>query len=224
MKFCLGSDIHGNIGSLKHFLKISKSAKCDNLLLAGDLASWQDNTSIFEVFNELNISGIPTIAVLGNSDYENYLELAKDYSQIKILHGNSMVINNINIIGVSGIPETNEHGSYFSIPESKILKLFVNAINEIEKRKFLISISHVPPLNILDMNRYGEHIGSRAIKTFIERYKPDLHLCGHVHESQGIVRIGKTIVVNAGMLKKNGSVYIAEIDENIEIKMIDEFH
>jgi Icc-related predicted phosphoesterase len=47
------------------------------------------------------------------------------------------------------------------------------------------------------------HVGSRAIRAFIERRRPPLVLTGHIHESPRISasyrdRVGDSIVVNPG--------------------------
>jgi Icc-related predicted phosphoesterase len=41
-------------------------------------------------------------------------------------------------------------------------------------------------------------VGSVAVREAIERYQPLLALVGHIHESRGIVKIGRTTVVNPG--------------------------
>jgi Icc-related predicted phosphoesterase len=41
-------------------------------------------------------------------------------------------------------------------------------------------------------------VGSRAVRAVIEDYQPLLVLSGHIHESRGIARIGRTICVNPG--------------------------
>ncbi len=220
MRFCLGSDIHGNLRSLRYFLKVSQSIKGDTVLLAGDLASWQEETSIFSIFRELNDSDLRIIGVLGNSDSENEIEIARDYENIMILHGNSFTIDDINIIGISGIPVSNMHGSFFSLPESRILKMLSEAYETLDHKRHLISISHVPPFGILDRTKYGEHIGSKAVKRFIIKYKPDVHLCGHVHESRGIENFYDSIIINAGLMHKDDPVYSLEIDEKIEVRTI----
>ncbi|MGC8565233.1 MAG: metallophosphoesterase family protein [Thermoplasmata archaeon] len=217
MKFCLASDIHGNIKSTKYLVNTSHILKCNAIILAGDLTAWGDMTSIFPIFNELNKFEGQVISVLGNSDYENEIDIVKDFSNVKILHGNSLTLEHIKIIGVSGIPETNEHGSFFSLPESKILKLLKIALNERPTEKFLLSISHIPPLGILDFTRFGTHAGSKAIKTFIENFNPDVHVCGHIHENPGIVKFMKTTVVNPGLLHKNDPLFVLEINENINL-------
>jgi uncharacterized protein len=41
-------------------------------------------------------------------------------------------------------------------------------------------------------------VGSTAVRAAIERHQPLLSLHGHIHESGGAVRIGRTLAVNAG--------------------------
>src|SRR5918992_334985 len=41
-------------------------------------------------------------------------------------------------------------------------------------------------------------VGSTAVRDAIERYQPLLSLHGHIHESGGAVRLGRTLAVNAG--------------------------
>ena len=41
-------------------------------------------------------------------------------------------------------------------------------------------------------------VGSRAVLKAIQAYRPMLGLHGHVHESRGVVKIGKTLCVNPG--------------------------
>lgn len=43
-----------------------------------------------------------------------------------------------------------------------------------------------------------EHVGSKSVRKFMEKYQPMLGLHGHIHESYASDRIGKTLVVNPG--------------------------
>jgi Icc-related predicted phosphoesterase len=40
--------------------------------------------------------------------------------------------------------------------------------------------------------------GSQAVRKAIEKYQPMLGLHGHIHEAQGIIKIGKTTCINPG--------------------------
>jgi len=42
------------------------------------------------------------------------------------------------------------------------------------------------------------HVGSRAVARMIEKYQPLLGLHGHIHESRGIQKVGRTMIVNPG--------------------------
>ena len=41
-------------------------------------------------------------------------------------------------------------------------------------------------------------VGSKAVKEAIEEYQPMLALHGHIHESRGAVRVGRTLCINPG--------------------------
>lgn len=67
-----------------------------------------------------------------------------------------------------------------------------------------ILVLHSPPRDTAcDVMGGGAHVGSRAIRTFVERHQPRLTLSGHIHESprkSGAWRdhIGETVCVNPG--------------------------
>ena len=62
-----------------------------------------------------------------------------------------------------------------------------------------IYVTHSPPWRTkLDRLVDGTPIGSRAIREFIERAQPPLTLHGHVHESPGVDKLGRTVMVNPG--------------------------
>ncbi len=42
------------------------------------------------------------------------------------------------------------------------------------------------------------HVGSKAVAKMIEKYQPLLSLHGHIHESRGVQKLGKTTMINPG--------------------------
>lgn len=71
----------------------------------------------------------------------------------------------------------------------------------------LVLVSHTPPhTSACDRLRSGASAGSTAVRAFIEKYQPDICLCGHIHESRAQDRIGKTLVINPGTLSTGGYV------------------
>ena len=66
----------------------------------------------------------------------------------------------------------------------------------------LVLVWHAPPANTaLDKTADGIHVGSRAIREFIDKHQPKYFFCGHIHEAAGVeVQIGKTKARNVGRM------------------------
>lgn len=92
-----------------------------------------------------------------------------------------------------------------------------NAFNGISDFSKLIFNMHVPPVDstldtcpMLDpstdpptiITAGGEPVmfgaGSKAVSEAIQRYQPLLSLHGHIHESRGAVKLGRTLAINPG--------------------------
>ena len=50
-------------------------------------------------------------------------------------------------------------------------------------------------------------VGSKAVRTVIERYQPLVALHGHIHESRGITKIGATVCINPGSEYSEGVLH-----------------
>jgi uncharacterized protein len=50
-------------------------------------------------------------------------------------------------------------------------------------------------------------VGSTAVRELIERYQPMLSLHGHIHESRGEARIGRTLAINSGSEYNSGQIH-----------------
>jgi Icc-related predicted phosphoesterase len=67
-----------------------------------------------------------------------------------------------------------------------------------------VYVCHTPPAETpLDLMPRGRHVGSRALRAFIERRQPPLTLHGHIHEAPALsgrfaCQIGQTWCVNPG--------------------------
>ncbi len=64
-------------------------------------------------------------------------------------------------------------------------------------------------------------VGSKAVKKMIEKYQPLLGLHGHIHESSGSIRIGKTYCVNPGSEYAEGILraFLIELRGNEILKL-----
>ncbi|MBI2665514.1 hypothetical protein HYX12_02765 [Candidatus Woesearchaeota archaeon] len=77
------------------------------------------------------------------------------------------------------------------------------AHSQVKDMKKKLMVTHIQPSeSILGIDMWP---GSTGVRKAIEEFQPDLHLCGHVHETEGIEeKIGKTRVINVG---KSGRIF-----------------
>ena len=70
-----------------------------------------------------------------------------------------------------------------------------------------------PPKPILEKGRLVEFgAGSSSVRLAIEKNQPLLALCGHIHESRGAIKIGRTVCINPGSEYQEGILRGAVID------------
>lgn len=75
--------------------------------------------------------------------------------------------------------------------------------------RVLAVIHNAPHGTCLDRLPNGAHVGSTAVRSFLEAAQPDVCVCGHIHESRGEERLGRCHVLNPGDLPSGGFVRIS---------------
>lgn len=100
------------------------------------------------------------------------------------------------------------------IEEDELAERLETIAGLVQNPEKTIAVLHVPPYgsgldtcpdldkNLKIITEGGQVVmksaGSTAVKTFLEKVQPLLSLHGHIHESPGHVRIGRTLAINAG--------------------------
>lgn len=195
----------------------------DLLVINGDLTNYGKIEDAKTVLNEVLVT-IPQVeAQVGNLDHfeiNDYLEeLGMNlHAQAKIIQGS------VCLIGVGGSnPTPFKTPTEFSEQELENIseRAFIQAKELLTLGEPLhnhhlptLFVSHTPPLNTaVDKIGSGAHVGSPAIRKIIEKYQPELCLCGHIHEAAGYDKIGNTPIFNPGMVSKGGYIDI-QIDNS----------
>jgi Icc-related predicted phosphoesterase len=75
-------------------------------------------------------------------------------------------------------------------------------------------------LRLLHGGRALRPVGSTAVREAIEKHQPLLSLHGHIHESKGAIKIGKTLSINPGSSYEEGMLMgaIIQLDPTKGIK------
>lgn len=185
MRILVLSDIHGT--SLENANDIASDY--DLVLIAGDITHFGGYAAANDVLYSL-IKNHDVRAVFGNCDNIGVGEYL-DEQGISV-HNKASNVNGFIISGFSGAPI-----SPFRTPgEFEDEKIGAGIVIATGKRTIILT--HVPAYGTkLDISHVG-HIGSRSVYDFIQKYQPDLHICGHVHEARGADKIGKTLLLNPG--------------------------
>ena len=217
MKIIAISDIHGKYIKIIDYLKKNT---VDLIILTGDITDFGPHELAEEILNEISSFDIPVLAIPGNCDPINLYE-SIDNSKAVNIHGKSVTIKNIGICGFGGSNPTP-----FNTPlEFDEIEIYNNArtvMEEIKNHEITLFVTHAPPLGTkTDLLPSGKHVGSESLRRIIEEFQPSINLCGHIHESRAIDKIGKTSIINPGMLKY-GHVCLINIDDSDEdnIKVI----
>ena len=90
--------------------------------------------------------------------------------------------------------------------ESEIFSLLKKGFDKIKYLKKRIMVTHTPPtstkmekLSHMFIGTDKLDVASRGVERAVRTFKPDLLICSHLHESEGIEEIlDKTLVINVG--------------------------
>jgi Icc-related predicted phosphoesterase len=212
MKIIALPDIHARTSSLEAMGDLLSSA--DLILLVGDLTNAGGVTEAKAVIQTVRKFNTSLLAVPGNWDR---LEVDAFLSEQNInLNCRSFLFDQIAFVGIGAslpclIPTPNE------VSEADLERCLNRAIAGLDPEIPKILVSHQPPLNTsTDLAQGKTHIGSKAIRTFIERFQPTLCFTGHIHESVGIDRVGSTRIINPGPPWQGGFAYAEMISGEIK--------
>ncbi len=136
------------------------------------------------------------------------------------LHNKLFFIHKTALIGWGGSHPTPFHTpSEFS--ETEIEKSLAELMDEAAKRgaERLILFTHEPPANTKADELPSGHVGSGAIRHIIEKYQPNLNVCGHIHEAKCVDHVGDTKIINIGPSSK-GHFLAVSVDGTVETEEI----
>ena len=190
MRLLLFSDVHCDADAARSL--VDRSADADLLVCAGDLAVMR--TGLQPVVDILAAVTLPTVLVAGNGESTEELSSAcAGWANASVLHGSGCEIGGVSFWGLGGGVPVTPFGSWsFDLTEDEARAYLAGCTQD------AVLVTHSPPFEHVDETG-GRHLGSRAVLEAIERARPQLVVCGHIHgcwtqES----RVGNTRIVNAG--------------------------
>lgn len=217
MKILVISDLHGEIPDF--LLEYLDENEINLLIISGDITNFGTGDLAIEIINKLADYCGNVFAIPGNCDPAVVLTAIDDSKAVNI-HSNNVLLDDILISGFGGSNETP-----FDTPtEFTEEELYDNLDKTLSKNngdyKYHILVTHAPPVNSgADKISSGDHVGSESVRKIIEKYQPDIALCGHIHEAVSEDKIGDTILFNPGQVKE-GHATLIEIDDDISAEIV----
>jgi Icc-related predicted phosphoesterase len=170
----------------------------------------------------------PVYTIYGNVESSNSetRELSKEIGlPLPLLTDNLNSINGVRIINnrianfqgirIGGLDYFRDTSWVREFKPSDYREKLKSARKETEKTKKILNnfgsldvlVCHQPPYGVLDKvtakfapkSWYGKHAGSQTILNYIKKYQPDYVFCGHIHEGEGMKKVGRTQIYNLGV-------------------------
>ncbi len=209
MRILAFTDIHGAYTRVEEVLRKEKT---DVVIIGGDLTtvgSVKEAEGALQRFQAINKN---LLCVAGNMDLPVHDDL---FVRMGIsINGRGRAIGDVGFFGVSGGPKSPLRTPY-EISEEEIAKRAHAGLADVKNSKVKVFVPHMPPFGTkVDIIHSGIHVGSAAVRDFIEDHKPDVVICGHIHEARGQDSIDRTMIVNCGPA---GHGHYAAVDIGKEI-------
>jgi Icc-related predicted phosphoesterase len=151
------------------------------------------------------------VIIPGNDDYEEIDTVLDRPPAIRMLHERVGVLGeHYGLLGL-GFANTTPWHAPRDVPEEVLAERLAGLAGRLDHPERSVFVIHAPPYGTsidraleIDENLVPSssgatmHVGSQAVRDAIEQWQPLLSVHGHVHESGGLVRVGRTKAINPG--------------------------
>ena len=203
MRVVVIGDVHMDLGN---FAKIPAVGTADTIIISGDITNYGSRTAAREIITAVRTVNDRILALPGNLDEKDVADYLEEESIS--LHGRGRLFDNVGIFGVGGSNPT-PFNTPIEYSEEELQLFLEQGYNQVKNAPHHILVSHTPPLKTkADRISNGVHVGSKAVRAFIENHQPAFCLCGHIHEARSSDRIGNTRIINSGMIRDSGWIEV----------------
>ena len=209
MKLFAAADIHGAQYRLNILLSHIETCNPDLVIICGDVTQFGPGEVAKNFLNQIPVE---TFAIPGNIDAPE-VGAAIHESNATNIHLKRVVKNGLSFVGIGGsVPSPL---STVKITDNDTKKSIEKIVDE-----NTVLVTHEPPYRLQDKVFMGHHAGNQDLRDLIDKCKPKLVLCGHIHEDPGITTSNGTTVVNCSIGKRTEGAVI-KIDDKVTVKMLD---
>ncbi len=205
-----------------------KRAECFQEVMLEGVERWMGMAS-----EKLRGSGVRCFVCPGNDDEMQVDEVVRRSDYVELGEGRMVDIDGFSMIS-TGWSNPTPWKTHREDSEEQLGARIEAMVSQIPDAARAIFNLHCPPyksgldeapaidadLKLLHGGRALRPVGSTAVRRAIEKHQPLLSLHGHIHESKGAIKIGKTLAINPGSAYEEGMLMgaIIQLDAQKGIK------
>ena len=170
---------------------------------------------------------IPCILNGGNDDIWEIDDIIEQSPAVSFAEGKVLDLGGFYLASM-GWTNPTPWNTFREAPEDVLATKIDAVVSQIPDLSRAVFNFHAPPYGTgldeapaLDANMRPTHggavmkpVGSTAVKAAIQKYQPMLSVHGHIHESKGVTRLGRTLTMNPGSSYSDGVLQGAVLDLN----------
>ncbi len=196
MKILAAGDLHGDTTLAHKLAEKAEKENVDLVVLCGDITMADSSTD--NLIGEFSKKHKKVLLIPGNHETVATADFLAELYGATNLHGYSVKVGDVGFFGAGGA-----NIGLFQLSEDEIFDLLKQGYGGLKDVKKKIMVTHVHPEGTKMEKFTGLFPGSSGINKAIKKFHPDILLCSHVHEAEGIEEIvGKTKVINVGKVGK----------------------
>jgi hypothetical protein len=206
----------------------AKRAACFQQVMLDGVERWMKMAA-----EKLRGTGIRCFVSPGNDDEMEVDDVIRRAELVELGEGRAVEIDGFTMIS-TGWSNPTPWNTHREESEEKLAERIEAMARQVSDPAHAIFNLHCPPyksgldeapaidadLKLLHGGRALRPVGSTAVRAAIERHQPLISLHGHIHESKGAVKIGKTLSINPGSAYEEGMLMgaIVQLDPKKGIK------
>jgi|ERR1700674_2281902 len=174
---------------------------------------------------KLGGSGIRLFVCPGNDDEMEVDDVIRRSDMVELGEGHMVEVDGFSMIS-TGWSNHTPWNTHREETEEKLAERIEAMASQVPDSSKAIFNLHCPPyksgldeapaidadMKLLHGGRALRPVGSTAVRASIEKHQPLLSLHGHIHESKGAIKIGKTLSINPGSAYEEGMLMAAIVN------------
>ena len=197
-----------------------KRKECFQQIMLDGVRRWMDMAA-----EKLRGSGVRIFVCPGNDDEMEVDDVVRESDMVELGEGRMVEIDGFTMIstGWSNHTPWNTHREETEEKLGERIEAMARNINDFSHAIFNL---HCPPyrsgldeapaidadLKLLHGGKALRPVGSTAVRQMIDKHQPLLSLHGHIHQSKGAIKLGKTLAINPGSAYEEGVLMAAVIN------------